>query len=60
MDTPSSIDFRQRAARCRAMAEVAGEPQVRHCFEQLAASYDDLARRDEFARECHRAPDPSP
>ena len=42
------------------MAKVAGEPQVRHCFEQLAASYDDLARRDELARECHRAPDPSP
>ncbi|MFO1061771.1 MAG: hypothetical protein U1E53_32970 [Dongiaceae bacterium] len=60
MDTPSSIDFRQRAARCRAMAEAAADPQVRHSFAQLAESYDDLARRDEFARECRRAPDPAP
>ena len=42
------------------MAEAAAAPQVRHSFAQLADSYEDLARRDEFARECRRAPDPAP
>jgi hypothetical protein len=34
----SSIDFRERAERCRAMAAAAADRQVRASFERLADS----------------------